>query len=140
MNKSILDTFGKNALPADRYSSLTLAYIGDSVYEVVVRSLVIAESDKRVNMLNKKSSSLVKAHTQCEMVKCIEEILTAEEADVYKRGRNAKSQTIAKNASVHDYRNATGFEALIGYLYLTGKEERIYELVKYAFDKLEITP
>ena len=90
------------------YSPLVLAYIGDSVYEVIIRTKVINRGSMQVNKMHKQSSELVKAGTQAELIKAIEDMLTQEEHAVFKRGRNAKSATSAKNASVIDYRMATG--------------------------------
>ena len=92
------------------YSPLTLAYIGDGIYDLVIRSLVVAKGNTRASELHKRTSQIVKAHTQAEMMEVLLPILTEEEAAVYKRGRNAKSFTMAKNATMSDYRKATGFE------------------------------
>lgn len=116
------------------YSPLGLAYIGDAVYEIAVRTLVISEGNMSVNKYHKKSSSLVKASAQAGVYDNIKEKLTDEEAAVYKRGRNAKSATAAKNASIVEYRMATGVEALIGYLYLSGRTARALELIKIGLD------
>lgn len=116
------------------YSPLGLAYIGDAVYEIAVRTLVISEGNMSVNKYHKKSSSLVKASAQAGVYDNIKEKLTDEEAAVYKRGRNAKSATVAKNASIVEYRMATGVEALIGYLYLSGRTARALELIKIGLD------
>lgn len=112
------------------YSPLTLAYIGDAVYELVVRTVVVERANRSANDLHKRTVKYVKAEAQSAMVQAILPVLTEEEEAVFKRGRNAKSYTTAKNASVGDYRRATGFEALIGYLYLTEQTERILFLVK----------
>ena len=90
------------------YSPLTLAYIGDGIYDLVIRSLVVAKGNTRASELHKRTSQIVKAHTQAEMMEVLLPILTEEEAAVYKRGRNAKSFTMAKNATMSDYRKATG--------------------------------
>ena len=111
------------------YSPLGLAYIGDAVYEMVVRTIVLSEGNMSVNKYHKKSSSMVKAAAQAEVFEKIEPLLTETEMDVYKRGRNAKSATVAKHAAVIDYRKATGVEALIGYLYLNGEMERAVRLI-----------
>ena len=87
--------------------------------------------------MNRAASSIVKAESQSKMIGYLEDKLTEEEGSVYKRGRNAKSYTSAKNASISDYRRATGFEALMGYLYLSGQYERMCELIKDALDWLE---
>ncbi len=112
-----------------QYSPLTLAYIGDAIYELVIRTVLVREANTQVNKLHRKASSLVKAETQSAMIEVLENIFTEEELHVYKRGRNAKSFTSAKNASIVDYRRATGFEAVMGYLYLKGDYERIIDLV-----------
>ena len=100
------------------YSPLTLAYIGDGVYELVIRTILVKKGNCPVNRLHKKASSLVKAGAQSAIMEVIEEKLTPEELSVYRRGRNAHSPTMAKHATMADYRRATGFEALMGYLYL----------------------
>lgn len=111
------------------YSPLTLAYIGDGVYELIVRTVLVKRGNCPVNRLHKQASSLVKAASQSAMMEVIEPMLTEEEAGVYRRGRNAHSPTMAKHATMSDYRRATGFEALIGYLYLKEDFTRMTELV-----------
>ena len=118
------------------YSPLALAYIGDAVYELIVRTMVISHGSIQVNKMHKKSASLVNAGTQAEMIRLMMEELTEEEPAVYKRGRNAKSVTTAKHATVVDYRTATGFEALCGYLYLMGRLERLVTLISHGFEKI----
>lgn len=120
------------------YSPLTLAYIGDGIYDLVIRSLVVAKGNTRAGELHKRTSHIVKAHTQAEIIEVLLPILTEEEADIYRRGRNAKSPTMAKNATMSDYRKATGFEALMGWLYVTDEFSRLVELVKMGLDKLEL--
>ena len=112
------------------YSPLTLAYIGDGVYELVIRSVVVERANRSANDLHKKTTRYVKAPAQSAMIEALLPELTEEEEAVYRRGRNAKSYTTAKNASVADYRRATGFEALMGYLYLTGQIDRMLQLIK----------
>ena len=111
------------------YSPLTLAYLGDAVYELVVRTALVERGNCPVNRLNKLASDLVKASAQSQMAARIEPVLTEEEAAVYRRGRNAHSPTMAKHASMGDYRRATGVEALVGYLYLKGDMARALELM-----------
>lgn len=111
------------------YSPLTLAYLGDAVYELVVRTALVEKGNCPVNRLNKMASDLVKASAQSQMAARIESELTEEEAAVYRRGRNAHSPTMAKHATMGDYRRATGVEALVGYLYLKGDMERVLELM-----------
>lgn len=119
-------------------SPLVLAYIGDSIYDLVIKTWVIEQGNMQVNKLNKKTSSIVKAESQSAMIGVIEPMLSEHEEAVYKRGCNAKSYTSAKNASIGDYRRATGFEALMGYLYLSGQYERMMELVKAGLESLEL--
>ena len=119
------------------YSPLTLAYIGDCVYDLVIKSLVINAGNKQVNKLHQETSSFVQASTQSLMMRTMQEHLTEEEHAVYKRGRNAKSVSPAKNQSITDYRRATGFEALLGYLYLKKDYKRMLDLVKIGLDSLE---
>ena len=119
------------------YSPLTLAYIGDCVYDLVIKSLVINAGNKQVNKLHQETSRLVQASTQSRMMRTMQEHLTEEEHAVYKRGRNAKSVSPAKNQSITDYRRATGFEALLGYLYLKKDYKRLLDLVKIGLDSLE---
>ena len=119
------------------YSPLTLAYIGDSIYDLVIKTLVISRGNRPVNQLHRMTSSLVQASAQSRMMRTLQGLLTEEEHAVYKRGRNAKSLSPAKNQSVTDYRRATGFEALIGYLYLNKEYERLVELVTIGLEIME---
>ena len=112
------------------YSPLTLAYIGDGVYELIIRTILVKKGNCPVNRLHKKASSLVKAGAQSAIMEVIEEELTPEELSVYRRGRNAHSPTVAKHATMADYRRATGFEALMGYLYLKEDYTRMLTLVR----------
>lgn len=112
------------------YSPLTLAYIGDCIYEIIIRTVVVERGNKSPQSLHKTVTKYVKAETQCELFQVLQDELTEEEMAVMRRGRNAKSFTTAKNASVGDYRKASGLEALFGYLYLTGQTERAVSLLK----------
>ena len=118
------------------YSPLALAYMGDAAYEVLIRTRVMNRGSMQVNKMHKKSASLVKAEAQARMIQALQEELTEEETAVYKRGRNAHSASSAKNASIRDYRMATGFEALVGYLYLTGQYERLLKLVHDGLERI----
>ena len=120
------------------YSPLTLAYIGDGVYELIIRTILVKKGNCPVNRLHKKASSLVKAGAQSAIMEVIEEKLTPEELSVYRRGRNAHSPTMAKHATMADYRRATGFEALMGYLYLKDDFGRIIELVRAGIGEDQI--
>jgi ribonuclease-3 family protein len=120
------------------YSPLALAYIGDGVFDLVIRSVIVAKGNTRASQLHRRTSQIVKAATQAQMAEALEPYMTETEQDIFRRGRNAKSPTMAKNASMSDYRKATGFEALVGYLYLTDQFERIVELTKRASDALAL--
>lgn len=127
--KKLKEVFGLKDTDLRTYSPLTLAYIGDGVYELIVRTVLVKRGNCPVNRLHKQASSLVKAASQSAMMEVLEPMLTEEEAGVYRRGRNAHSPTMAKHATMSDYRRATGFEALIGYLYLKEDFTRMTELV-----------
>jgi ribonuclease-3 family protein len=116
------------------YSPLTLAFIGDSIFDLIVRTVVVENGNAPVNKLHKRVSKLVQASAQAQLYFMIKDQLTEEETTVFKRGRNAKSFTSAKNAGIVEYRTATGVEALIGYLYLTNQTERIMELMKQGLE------
>ena len=130
-------SMGLEAVDADMYSPLVLAYMGDAVYEVLIRAKVINRGSMQVNKMHKHSAQLVKASAQAALLKSIEEELTKEEYAVYKRGRNAKSVTMAKHATMIDYRMATGLEALVGWLFLKERFERLIELISMGLKNLE---
>lgn len=130
LHKQICESFSLKEQAAGQYSPLTLAYIGDAVYEVIVRTVLVERGNAPVNTLHKHASKLVKAQAQADAYHRIKEQLTEEEMSVFRRGRNAKSYTSAKNATIGDYRVATGFEALFGYWYLTGQTERMLAIAK----------
>ena len=121
-------------------SPLTLAFIGDCIFDLVVRTVVVENGNAPVNKLHRRAAHYVKAPSQMLMLNMIKDELTEEEMAVFKRGRNAKSYTSAKNASITEYRIATGFEALIGYLYLNQQFDRALYLLHLGierFDKAE---
>lgn len=120
------------------YSPLTLAFLGDCVFEIIIRTVIVERGNRPPHRLHKDKANIVNAATQARMIEVLEEELTEEEGNVYHRGRNAKSYTSAKNASITDYRKATGLEALCGYLYLQGRMDRVLELVKNGLHKLEL--
>ncbi len=124
------ELFGLKDPDIRSYSPLTLAYIGDGVYELVIRTILVKKGNCPVNRIHRKASSLVKASAQSAIMEKIEEHLTQEEHDIYRRGRNAHSPTMAKHATMADYRRATGFEALIGYLYLKEEYTRMLTLIR----------
>ena len=119
--------------PYQSYSSLTLAYVGDAIYEVFIRTKLTEHGDKKVNRLHKEAKNFVSAKAQSQIVEAILDTFTPDETDIFKRGRNTKVNTKAKNADFKEYHNATGLEALFGYLYLCGNQERLTELMEASY-------
>lgn len=133
---AIKKTFACKEADIRTYSPLALAYIGDAVYDLVIRTVVVERGNRSANNLHKQAVAYVNARVQAQMADVLQSMLTEEEAAVYHRGRNAKSYTSAKNASVIEYRKATGLEALCGYLYLTGRQERMLQLIRAAIEQI----
>ena len=127
--------FGEMKLRPEQYSALGLAYIGDDVYDLIIRTIVLELGNGRVKNFHKIASGVVKAESQAKLAKEILSLLTEDELAIYRHGRNAKSATSAKNASIADYRVATGLEALMGYLYLRHDMERLLFLVRTGLDR-----
>lgn len=115
-------------------SSLGLAHLGDAVYELMVRAWLCKNGRAALKGLHRAAVSYVNATAQASAVKKIMDVLTEEELSVYKRGRNAKVNSIPQNASLEEYHAATGLEALFGHLYLDGKTERINELFEMIME------
>lgn len=136
LRKMTAQALGLQDVDIRTYSPLVLAYIGDAVYELLIRTRVVSKGSMQVSKMHKKSASLVKAETQANLIRVLQDELTEEELAVYKRGRNAKSVTMAKHATMIDYRMATGFEALVGYLYLTDQTQRLLALVHDGLEKI----
>jgi ribonuclease-3 family protein len=114
----------------NQLSGTTLAYIGDAVYEVMIREMLIKNGFQKVDNLHKEAIKYTSAVNQAIAFHVIESMLSEEELAIYKRGRNASTDRKAKNASIIEYKKATGFEALIGYLYLEQKTDRLEELLQ----------
>ena len=112
-------------MAAKQLNPQVLAFVGDAVHSLYVRTELVLSSDAKAGVLHKRAAAAVRAEAQSEKIGRLESLLTEEEAEIYRRGRNAKTVNTAKNASVTEYHRATGFEALIGYLYLTGQRERM---------------
>lgn len=139
LKEMFLNEFGLEEQDIRTYSPLTLAYIGDAIFELVVRTVLVERKNTQAEKLHKAATKIVKAETQALMIEALKEDLTEEELAVYKRGRNAKAVTRAKNATMSEYRRATGFEALMGYLYLKGDMERMIKLIHLGVEKAEVT-
>lgn len=119
------------------YNPLALAYIGDTVYDLFIRTKVLSKGNRHVTVLHKEAVGFVKAKSQAKSAYAIEKFLSEEELRILKWGRNAKSNTTPKNADITDYRMATGFETLIGYLYLDDKTDRLCELLEIAYNTIK---
>lgn len=115
-------------------NGLALAYVGDAIYEIYIRDYLVRQGLTKPNRLHKQATHYVSAKAQCLLMQHMleEDILTDEEVTIYKRGRNAKSHTSAKNADITTYRISTGFEALFGYLHLTDQKNRLEELISWC--------
>ena len=134
--KLIKRDFGLGEVDLRTLSPLTLAFVGDCVYDLILRTVIVERHNASPNQLHREKSRLAKAPAQAEMAEALQEHLTQEGPAVYRRGRNAKSHATATNASVLDYRKATGLEALYGWLYLSGQEERLLQLLRLSLDEL----
>ena len=121
----------------DMMSPLVWAYMGDAVYEQFVREQIIMQGIAKNGAYHRKAIKYVSAQNQVKILKKIEEFLTDDEKDIVRRGRNSHPHSHAKNADIVDYKWATGFEALIGYLYLTKQNKRLNELLKKCVNMTE---
>ena len=130
--EAVSGNFNMKESDVNQLSPLVLAYAGDTVYELYVRTLIISKGNAPVHKLHKLSVSYVKAKAQSDVIHRINERLTVDEQDIVRRGRNAKSGTIPKNADVTEYKYATGFESLLGYLYLKKEYKRLMEILHLA--------
>lgn len=114
----------------NQMSPLTWAYVGDAVYELYIRTHLVNSTHLKPHKLHIEAISYVKAKAQADILKKLENTLTQEEQEIVRRGRNTQTHHIAKNASMQEYMYSTAFESLIGYLYLTGQEERLTQLLQ----------
>ena len=128
--EQIKKEYGLADVNPNELAPLILAHIGDAIYEVVIRTITLSKGNRAIEKVHKDATKYVNAKAQADIIEKIQPLLTEEELNIYKRGRNAKSNTKAKNASITDYRKATGFEALMGYLYLQNKTQRMLDLIK----------
>ena len=137
LNQEIIDYFEGKEVDIKTYSPLTFAYIGDDVFDLVIRTIVVNMGNTSPNKLHNMVIRYVSAKAQAKMYDAINPLLNDEEQDVLRRGRNSKPHTKAKNASSADYMKATALETLIGYLYLKNDMNRIFELIKTGINKIE---
>ena len=135
--KKIKEEYGLSDVNPNELAPLILAHIGDAIYEVVIRTITLSKGNRAIEKVHKDATKYVNAKAQAEIIEKIQPLLTEEELNIYTRGRTAKSNTKAKNASITDYRKATGFEALMGYLYLLNKTDRMLNLIKEGINNGE---
>ena len=129
---AINSKFNLEAVDIRTYNPLTLAFVGDCVFELIIRSIIVEKGNKSVNALAKDKNALVNAKKQSEIAEILKDYFTEEEAEIYRRGKNAKTANHSKSAAFFEYHKATGLEAVFGYLYLTGRSERCVELLRIA--------
>ena len=137
LNQDIINYFDGKDIDIRTYSPLTLAYIGDDVFDLIIRTIVVNKGNTSPNKLHGNTIQYVSARAQSNILDSIMPILTDEEKDIARRGRNSKPHSKAKNASTIDYLKATALESVVGYLYLKDDMERIFELIKYGINKIE---
>ena len=137
LEDSLDSVFGLSSKDWKLYSPLTLAYLGDAVYEMVIRTICVKRTNMQTQKLHRKVTGYVSAKAQAKMMGVVIGELTEEEESIYRRGRNSKPYTKAKNASMEEYLKATGFEALVGYLYLQKEYERMNALIAHGIEALQ---
>ena len=137
LEDSLDSVFGLSSKDWKLYSPLTLAYLGDAVYEMVIRTICVKRANMQTQKLHRKVTGYVSAKAQAKMMDALIGELTEEEESIYRRGRNSKPYTKAKNASLEEYLKATGFEALMGYLYLQKEYERMNALIAHGIEALQ---
>ena len=136
MEESIREAFGLPGKPLNQYTPLSLAFVGDAFYSLVIRTHLTESRDFPPKRLAAEDSRLARAVTQAKLMRTLLPLLTEEEAEYYRRGKDSTPHTRAKNASLAEYLAATGFEALLGMLYVTGQTDRALELVRAGWDAL----
>lgn len=136
--ETINDVFSMKSVNPNEYSPLALAFIGDSIFDVVIKTVMVERGNCQVNKLQNRTSKIVRATSQALIADALKDVLTEEEANILRRGRNAKPYTKAKNASYSEYCKATGLEALAGYLFLKNDVVRLVELIKTGIEKAGI--
>lgn len=130
--------YGGGHVDVRTYSPLTLAYIGDAVFEIIIRTLIVEKGQRAANALHKHTTKVVCAQTQAKLIDAVYDSLTEEEQDIFRRAKNTKLHSTAKNASLSDYRKATGFEALCGYLFLKDDTVRILQIIGQALSAAQV--
>lgn len=134
--RSMTKALASAEVPPERLHSLQLAYLGDAVFELAVRSALGTRQDVKVKELHRMTTDRVRAGAQARMLRHVAERLRPDEAEIVRRARNAKS-SVPRNVQMGDYRHSTAFEALLGYLYLKGETERLVELIEAALASID---
>ena len=137
LNQDIINYFNGKDIDIKTYSPLTFAYIGDDVFDLIIRTIVVGRGNSRPDKLHNTTIKYVSAVAQAKMHDAVLPLLSEEEADLLRRGRNSKPHTKAKNATSEEYMKATALETLVGYLYLKDDEERIFELIEVGIESIE---
>lgn len=130
--------FGIEGVDIRTLSPLTLAYIGDAVFEIIIRTLIVEQGQRSTRTLHRHTIQVVCADTQAKMIEAVYENLTENEQEIYRRGKNTRINSSAKSSSLQNYRKATGFEALCGYLFLQDNTVRVIQIVKQAIEAAHV--
>ena len=138
LREEILECFLQKQTDIRMYSPLALAFLGDGVYSLIVRTMVISKGNRQAEKLHNDTRKYVSAQAQARIGDAIQELLTEEEARIYRRGRNANPYHHAKNATLEEYLKATALETLCGYLYLKDETARFLELLKAGIERAGI--
>jgi ribonuclease-3 family protein len=135
--KLVLEAFPQKDVDIRTYSPLALAFLGDAVYSLIARTMVVSKGNRQAEKLHNETKHLVSAHAQAMIGDAIQDLLTEEEIRIYKRGHNSNPYHHAKNQSLDDYLKATALETLCGYLYLQDKTDRFLELMKEGIQRTQ---
>ena len=137
MEESIRRIFSLAGQRPELLAPHSLAYVGDAVYELVIRTVIVEKGDASAKKMNREAVGFARASAQAALIRAIAEDLTEEEREIARRGRNANPGTRAKHASMSDYRQATALETLVGWLYLKGETARLLSLIRRGWEKTE---
>lgn len=139
LNQDVINNFNGKNIDIKTYSPLTFAFIGDDVFDLIIRTIVVSKGNTKPEKLHNESIKYVSAVSQAKMYDAVTDMLTEEEADILRRGRNAKPHSKAKSATSTEYMKATALETLIGYLYLKDEQDRIFDILKVGIDRIDNT-
>lgn len=137
MEESIRRAFSLAGQRPELLAPHSLAYLGDAVYELLIRTVIVEKGDTSAKKMNRQATGFARASAQAKLIRALKDELTEEETAVFRRGRNTNPGMRAKHATMSEYRLATGFEALVGYLYLKGETDRLLSLIRTGWEKTE---